>query len=126
YFLRRMMAEQMLDTIAEVTGIPEKYTGYPPGTRAMQVYVGTPNYMLSTFGRLNREIICERDQQPDIVQTLHLISGDTIQKKLVTWKPDPVLNDEGQLNRIFLTSLARYPADAERERILAVLKSDDR
>jgi Protein of unknown function (DUF1553)/Protein of unknown function (DUF1549)/Bacterial Ig-like domain (group 2) len=126
YSLRRMMAEQMLDTIAQVTGIPEKYKGYPPGTRAMQVYVGTPNYMLSTFGRLNREIICERDQQPDIVQTLHLISGDTIHKKLAQWNADAALNDDQQLNRIFLSSLARYPDAAERERVLGDLKTRER
>jgi uncharacterized protein DUF1549/uncharacterized protein DUF1553/Big-like domain-containing protein len=126
YFLRRMMAEQMLDTIAQVTGIPEKYKGYPPGTRAMQVYVGTPNYMLSTFGRLNREIICERDQQPDIVQTLHLISGDTIHKKLAQWKPDGALSDDQQLNRIFLSSLARYPDDAERNQVLGEIKTRGR
>lgn len=126
YFMRRMMAEQMLDTIAQVTGIPEKYKGYPPGTRAMQVYVGTPNYMLSTFGRLNREIICERDQQPDIVQTLHLISGDTIHKKLAKWQPDASLNDNQQLDRIFLSSLARYPDAVERERVLEDLKTKDR
>jgi uncharacterized protein DUF1549/uncharacterized protein DUF1553/Big-like domain-containing protein len=126
YFLRRLIAEQMLDTIAQVTGIPEKYKGYPPGTRAMQVYVGTPSYMLSTFGRLNREIICERDQQPDIVQTLHLISGDTIYKKLALWKPDAALNDEQQLNRIFLSSLARYPDADERQKVLGEIKSRDR
>ena len=58
--MRRMIAEQMLDTISQVTGVAEKYR-VSAGTRAMQVYGGTPNYMLSTFGRLNRDIICERD-----------------------------------------------------------------
>ncbi len=126
YFIRRMLAEQMLDTISQVTGVAEKYKGYPSGTRAMQVYAGSPNYMLSTFGRLNREVICERDQQPDIVQTLHLISGDTIHKKLAKWQPDPALSDEQQLNRIFLMSLAHYPGADQRERVLAKLKTKDR
>jgi hypothetical protein len=67
----------MLDTIAQVTGIQEKFRGFPPGTRAMQVYSAQPgiHYMLSAFGRPNRETICERDSMPDIVQTLHLISA---------------------------------------------------
>jgi hypothetical protein len=65
---------------------------------------------MSAFGRLNREIICERNQQPDIVQTLHLISGDTIQKKIVKWKPDPSLSDKQMVDRIFLSSLTRRPA----------------
>ncbi len=126
YFLRRLLAEQILDTLAQVTGAEEKYSGYPPGTRAMQVYSGSPNYMLSAFGRLPRDTICERDHQPDIAQTLHLISGDTIHKKLTKWQPDPALNDEQQLNRLFLTSLARYPDLAERSRILAEVKARDR
>ncbi|MEX2262670.1 MAG: DUF1553 domain-containing protein [Bryobacteraceae bacterium] len=126
YIMRRLMAEQMLDTISQVTGVAEKYRGYPPETRAMQVYSGAPHYMLSAFGRLSRDIICERDHQPDIVQTLHLISGDTIQKKIVAknstieaWlKESP---DETIIDRIFLTTLTRYPEDAERARIAASL-----
>ena len=110
--MKRMIAEQMLDTIVEFTGIPEKFRGFPPGTRAMEVYSAQPagNYMLSAFGRPNRETICERDAVPDIVQVLHLISGDTINKRVAQWKPDPALSDEQQLNRIYLSSLARYPS----------------
>ena len=42
YYMKRMIAEQMLDTIVEVTGIPEKFRGFPPGTRAMEVYSAQP------------------------------------------------------------------------------------
>jgi len=128
YFMRRLTAEEMLDTISEVTGIQEKFRGFPPGTRAMQVYSAQPNvnYMLAAFGRPNRETICERDPMPDIVQTLHLISGDTINKKIAEWKPDSALDDAQQLNRILLSSLSRYPTDAERQRIGADLKARDR
>ena len=93
YYMKRMIAEQMLDTIVEVTGIPEKFRGFPPGTRAMEVYSAQPggNYMFAAFGRPNRETICERDSVPDIVQMLHLISGDTINKRVAQWKPDPAL-----------------------------------
>ena len=128
YFMRRLMAEEMVDAISQVTGIAEKYRGFPPGTRAMQVYSAQPgsNYMLAAFGRPNRETICERDTMPDIVQTLHLISGDTINKKVTEWKPDPALNDEQQLSRIFLSSLSRYPTAAEKQRIEGDLKARDR
>jgi hypothetical protein len=128
YFMRRLTAEEMLDTISQVTGIQEKFRGFPPGTRAMQVYSAQTNgsYMLAAFGRPNRETICERDPMPDIVQTLHLISGDTINKKIAEWKPEPALDDAQQLNRIILSALARYPTDAERQRIEADLKTRDR
>src|SRR5205823_4399896 len=93
-------------------------------TRAMQVYSGSPSYVMSAFGRTNREIICERNQQPDIVQTLHLISGDTIQKKLVKWKPDSSLSNDQMVDRIFLSSLTRLPSAEERTRVIEAAKTD--
>ena len=33
-------------------------------------------------GRLNRDMICERDSQPDMAQTMHLISGSTIASRI--------------------------------------------
>jgi hypothetical protein len=80
--------------------------------------------MLGAFGRLNRDVICERNQQPDIVQTLHLISGDTIQKKLVKWKPDPSLSDEQMVDRIFLSSLTRLPSAEERSRVIDAARTN--
>src|SRR5205807_6988753 len=69
--IRRLTAESLLDAMSEVTGVQEKFAGYPPGTRAMQVYGVGGGYMLSSFGKLNRDIICERDAQPDMAQTMH-------------------------------------------------------
>jgi hypothetical protein len=128
YYMRRMLAEQMLDTISQVTGIPERFRGFPEGTRAMQVYSSRPgiHYMLAAFGRPNRDTICEREAIPDIVQTLHLISGETINGRLAKWHPDPILDDEGQLSAIYLGSLARYPTAAEREQITTRLANQDR
>ena len=122
YFMRRLIAEEMLDTISQATGVLERYRGYAPGTRAMEIYGSRgPNYMLNTFGRPARDTICERESVPDIVQTLHLISGDTINKKIAQWKPAADLNDDRQLDRIYLSSLARYPRPAEREAVQAQL-----
>jgi len=128
YTMRRMLAEQMLDTISQVTGVPEKFRGFPPGTRAMQVYSSRPgvHYMLSAFGRPNRDTICEREAVPDIVQTLHLISGETINSRLTKWMPDPLLEDDDQLKTIYLSALARYPTDEERKAVAQRLASQDR
>ncbi len=124
--MRRLGAETLTDAIAQVTGVPDKFAGYPPGTRAMQVYAGA-NYMLSTFGRLNRDIICERDAQPDIAQTMHLISGETIQKKLAfdgnvisQWMTGDVVDS------VFLRTLTRFPTAAERAALDAALAGGER
>src|SRR5207237_5589365 len=82
YYVKRLMAEQLADSITEVTGVPEKYRGYMLGTRAMEVAQGAPSYFLATFGRMKaREVICERDTQPDMAQAMHLISGETLMRQ---------------------------------------------
>ena len=74
------MAEELVDSMTDVTGVPEKYPGYMLGTRAMTIPQGAPSYFLATFGRMKaREVICERDTQPDMAQAMHLISGETLQ-----------------------------------------------
>ena len=64
---------------------------------------------------------------------LHLISGDTIHNKVVSpksniekWLKDPSLTDEQIIHRIFLTSLVRYPDQAERTQLLAELAAKER
>jgi hypothetical protein len=129
YSMRRLMAETLTDAIAQATGVADKFPGYPPGTRAMQVYSGS-SYMLSTFGRLNRDIICERDAQPDIVQTMHLISGDSIQQKLTapsgiiaTWAASPGAD---MAEAMFLRTLSRFPTAKEKEAVARALGEGDK
>ena len=74
--------------------------------------------MLSSFGRLSRDIICERDSQLDMAQTMHMISGSTIQNKVNKAGIDLQSSDEAVIDRIFLTSLVRKPKDAERAAII--------
>ncbi len=124
--LRRLMAEVLVDTMSQTTGVPERFAGYPPETRAMQVSGGGGGYMLASFGRLSRDIICERDSQPDMAQTMHLISGSTIQKKLTAMKLPLDLADDALLDRIYLTSLVRRPSDDERAAVKSALARSDR
>src|SRR5207249_3743291 len=37
YLIRRLPAEVILDAFSQVTGVPEKFEGYPLGTRALQL-----------------------------------------------------------------------------------------
>jgi hypothetical protein len=124
--MRRLMAETMLDAMSQLAGVEEKFPGYPPGTRAMQVYSGAGSYMLSSFGRLNRDIICERDALPDMAQTMHMISGNTIQKKVTSARFDLTLTDEALAERIYLTALARKPRPDETQALREALSRSDR
>jgi hypothetical protein len=121
YYLKRLMAEQLIDSITEVTGVPEKYQGFPLGTRAMSIPRGAPSYFLATFGRARvREVICERDALPAITQTMHLISGDTLQRQITSktgqlakWLDDATVSNEEIVKRLFLSALVRPPEERE-------------
>ncbi len=131
YYVRRLLAEQLIDVMAQVTGIPEKFPGYMLGTRAMTIPQGAPSYFLQTFGRMKaREVICERDNAPDVAQAMHLISGDTIQHQL-TGKggtldrllADRSLSDAEIARRLFMATLVRPPSEREAAQILASIKA---
>ncbi|MFO0985145.1 MAG: DUF1553 domain-containing protein [Planctomycetota bacterium] len=83
--IRRVRAEVLLDCLSEVTEVPEKFQGLPLGDRAVQIADGqTSNYFLTTFGRSSRESVCscEVKMEPNLSQALHLLNGDTVQRKV--------------------------------------------
>ena len=52
YVIKRLPAEVLLDAYSEVTKVPEKFEGYPAGTRALQLPdTAVRSYFLSAFGR---------------------------------------------------------------------------
>jgi hypothetical protein len=85
FAVRRLTAEQLADALDFVTGTREVYKGLPPGTRAIQLPdSGVKSYLLDVFGRPARQITCEceRTTQPNIAQALHLLNGDSLNKKI--------------------------------------------
>jgi hypothetical protein len=131
YYVRRLLAEELIDVMSEVTGVSEKFPGYMLGTRAMTIPQGAPTYFLQTFGRMKqREVICERDNQPDVAQAMHLITGDTIQHQLTgkdgtldRWLADASLDDREIARRLFLATLVHPPGPHEMTQIVASLHS---
>src|SRR5205085_1226701 len=83
--LRRPQAEVLLDMVCQVSGVPERFSGTPPGTRAIQLWDSkVPHYFLKTFGRPERVSACEceRQHEPSVAQVLHLLNAPGIQAKL--------------------------------------------
>ncbi len=127
YYVRRLLAEELIDSMAEVTGVQETFPGYMPGTRAMTIPQGAPTYFLQTFGRLKaREVICERDNSPDVAQAMHLISGQTIQHQITGkdgtldhWLADRSLSDEEITRRLFMATLVHPPDEREVAQVVA-------
>lgn len=130
YLPRRLPAEVLLDAMSQVTGVPTEFGGYPKGTRAMQLRDTTiASYFLSAFGRPERvqTCSCERQQETNVAQALHLANGDTLNNKLRAkggvidrLVADEVEDDE-VLKELFLSALSREPTHSEREKLLPVL-----
>lgn len=132
--VRRVPAESLLDCICQVTESPEKFSGLPRGSRAVQIGDGSvANYFLTTFGRSPRTTVCdcEATTDPTLSQALHLLNGDTVHRKIEqsrivkTWLETDKLEPAQVLERIYLRSLSRLPEKAEREAVDEMLAEKD-
>jgi Protein of unknown function (DUF1553)/Protein of unknown function (DUF1549) len=131
YLLKRLPAEVMLDAMSQVTGIPTPFEDFPPGTRALQLPdTNIESYFLDAFGRPDRATTCEceRDPQPNLRQALHMINGDTLNKKLsasgsLTDKAAKMgMPDSKFVEHLYLTALSRYPTELERAKAIKSLQ----
>ena len=134
-------AEQLLDALAQVTGTPPRFAGYPAGLRANQVPAppqggrrgseGPGERFLKAFGKPDRLLTCEceRSDDPGLVQALQMMTGDVVHgmlrapdnrigKALAAGRPDAEVLDE-----FYLAALCREPSAGEREKLLAYVGS---
>ena len=123
-------AEVILDAISQATGMPEKFPGYPSGTRALQFPdVKVNSYFITTFGRNPRDVTdeAERMSSPSITQVLHIMNGEALNRKLmaqgaaVDMLVKLGLSNGRILDNIFLSAFSRYPGKAERGAMLKAL-----
>lgn len=134
--LRRLRADVLLDSMADVTGVPPwNLHGWPEGSRAINVYPrvsgytnGGANYennsdtnsFFKRFGGSTRATICacETKREPTLAQTLHMAVGDTINGRLaaggiVTKLIETKSTPEDIIDELFIRTLARRPTNAE-------------
>jgi len=126
YIVRRLPAEVILDAVSQVLEQPERFPGYPKGTRALQLPdTRVRSYFLTVFGRPDRIITsaAERQQDATLAQALHIINGDTLNRKLMAaggsvgrWLDAP---DEAVIDELFVAAYSRKPTASERERLVA-------
>lgn len=123
-YRRRLPAEVLADAVADVTGVPDEFSGMPSGSRAMQTWsYKIASQTMDAFGRPNpsSDTPCERDPRPSIVQALHLMNSRLLQEKLASkdaaarvqrlaesqLKPEEIVAD------LYLTAYSRKPTDEE-------------
>ena len=128
---RLLSAEQLLDALCEVSGVPETYPGFPPGTRAVQLPdPGIDHGFLAAFGKPQRNIACECEREGDgatISQALEMVRGDTVHSKIrqdnnrlgVLIKAEQ--SDEQIVTNLYLSAIARVPKTAELEAAIKYL-----
>ena len=135
---RDLDAEILLDSISNVTGVPETFKNNwmgvaPAGTRAIDLRV--PDLYSSTFleihDRPNRASIPERKNDASLKKALHIMVGSTYQEKI----GDPrnrlqrlltAGRSDGEIiEELYLRALSRFPTDTERSRLEQVAASGD-
>ncbi len=130
--VRRIKAENLLDTISAVTDTKDKFDGLPVGARAVQIADGTRStYFLRTFGRATRETpcSCEVKMEPTLSQALHLLNGDTVNAKIrqgniigrmLQAKKSP----EDIIGELYVRTVARKPTPTEVVGLAAKIKEN--
>ena len=131
-----LTAEQLLDALCDVTGVPEKFAGLPAGTRAIQLPDGEVNHpFLKTFGQPARELACECERESDgnLAQALQLINGPTVNEKVrssanrLTALLASKKSEKEILDELYFIALARAPeADEVKAALGHVAKGVDK
>jgi len=114
HVIRRQSAEVLLDSISQVTGVPESFPGRTEGTRAIALWNNRlPSYFLEIFGRPERNTPCEcgRSSDPTMAQALHLMNAPEVEAKIA--------HPQGRVAR--LIEAGKTPAEIVDELTLAAL-----
>jgi len=131
---RRLSAEQMLDSINQITGTRENFRSRVPGAGTIALPVGglrasqlpdrnLTSEMLDLFGRPRGDssCTCERTEEASMIHALHLINAASIGKRL----SDPNgtvarlvktagITDKQLVEELILLGLCRYPTEQEK------------
>ncbi|MEM7383794.1 MAG: DUF1549 and DUF1553 domain-containing protein [Verrucomicrobiota bacterium] len=132
-YRRRLPAEVMADAVAHLTGMPDRYSGMPPGARALETW----NYkiqsdLMDAFGRpdASSDCPCERNRSASVVQALHLMHAEGLQSKLADQKgrayqlASSDLAEEAIVEKVYLAAFSRFPGAEEKERALSVFSAE--
>ncbi|WP_020471939.1 DUF1549 and DUF1553 domain-containing protein [Zavarzinella formosa] len=122
--VRMLSAEQILDAVSRATGVPEKFKGFPLGTKAIELPEGGINHpFLQAFSKPVRDVTCEcaREEDPSLPQVMQLLNNDSLIEKIHSPKGRIAAwakagkSSEWMVEQIYLGTLSRRPTTKERE-----------
>jgi len=123
HYRQRLRAEVMLDAISGITGVPESFSGMPPGSRAKELWTTRiGSLFLDAFGRPdpNQDPPCERTPDTTVVQSLHLMNSANLYKKVSSdtgWAAELARGKrkpEEIVEQLYLAIYSRMPDSEER------------
>jgi hypothetical protein len=134
FYPRRLSAEVLFDAVCQVTDGPASFGGLPQDRHAPRRAIMLPDesfasYFLDVFGRPQRisACECERVNEANLAQALHLLNSDEVQGKLSRsgGRADQLAKDSrpdaDRIDDLFLWAFARTPTGPQREAALAHL-----
>lgn len=137
-YVRRMMAEVVVDVMNEALGVKETFgNDVPAGVRAIEVAPsrvqnGNLAYAFRIFGRPPRATTCdcERAMEPALPQTLYLMTDQTILSKITSGRLRTLLAekkaDADVVDELFLATVSRFPTAEEKASVLESVASRGR
>jgi hypothetical protein len=139
FYLRRLPAEVLLDTLNQATGTTEnmdmKYWNWPENLKTVEIPYMPRNsfvtFMLEQFGRPKRnsaiQCDCERDSNASVLQVMSFANHPHVWKKIAdsSGRAARILKNEttdsDRIDEVFLGSLSRFPSDDERKACIKYL-----
>lgn len=122
FYPKRLQAEVLLDAIDHLTLSPTRFAGMPAGIRAVALPdTGFSSYFLTVFGRPQSSTACEceRSQEANLSQSLHLLNSEEIQGKLANEKgraaslAADARTDVEKISELYMIAFTRQPSDQE-------------
>jgi len=125
FYPKRLQAEVLLDAIDHVSNSETAFTNQPAGVTATRLpddKFNNDSYFLTVFGRpeMDSACECERVDDANLAQSLHLINSGTMQQKLSATSGRAALlakavdrPDPERIGEIYLHAVSRQPNQAE-------------
>jgi hypothetical protein len=131
YYPKRLSAEVLLDAVCQVTDSPTPFFGLPQDKFAPKRAIMLPDesfqsYFLDVFGRPQRisACECERVNEANLAQSLHLLNSDEVQFKLsrpggrAEKMARDTRPDEDKVNELFLWAFGHKASAGQMEAAL--------
>jgi len=132
FYPRRLNAEPLYDAINQVANSAVTFSGMPAGTRAVQLPdSGFTDYFLMVFGKPQAASACECERSDDanLAQSLHLLNSTDIQGKLAAGSGRPALlaadeekSEEEKVDELYYWAFSRPANESERKLIFEFIE----